>query len=499
MKHKHTFFRIVLITLFLYGNGSYFAFAKDESEKLLNMGKKLSEDLWMKDSESRNLFEKAAQMGNGEAAFILFCYHSLGMYKGREITDMKYGKTYYDTNFSWDEYFDKGLQYLKLATDLNYPELTDFNLVIEGTDSNDKKTLSERLRLVYDAKAGDPMKQFECALLFKDRLNDDSRYEYWIKKSLDRKDWPLWARIDYAYYLLENGRTDEAYQQVKYIEKKDDYTKDQSAHDFVFDWWHKFYIIDDLLTGNLKKTHEDLENFYGKNTDLKTIPKDSLDDKSEKIILANPYANDKIHHIVYDLNRNPSDVKILYNRASKYEDWSDSITAFNYFKEAAYKGDPKAILKTFNYMSNGYECSSDSVKAILDFIIHKDVKINNNYRGPQRFFLKYGWDDWRINYVLGEFFYNNTEEYRDYDKAFFLFKNCATWEDTPEPVRAESARYLFKCYTNGRGVNVDQKKAQEWLEKANALGNFDSRPIDYLFPPEEEKNQGIQEWLNLSM
>ncbi|MCH5216392.1 MAG: sel1 repeat family protein [Muribaculaceae bacterium] len=489
---KNIIHRIIFLML-LFVSGPNLIFSEVQTQKLLNDAKKQAlkdiknEEGFRQLETSKEMFDKLANGGNGEAAFILFCYYCFGKYEDYECFYAGYEGQYYPER--WRTTFEKGLNYLNMAYNLNYPDAKDYYLIKESLDPNDLQSLSEQLSIVYEANVGDPLKQFHCASIFKDNLNNKDGYLYWIKKSIDNKDWPLWARLDYAYYLLNNGDRDEAFEVIKPTVKKHDYTKDSSAYDFVFDWFKKFYIIDDLYRGNLQKTYEDLGKFYGKDIDIKTIPQGTLDDKSEQIILSNPYASKKLYEIVYNLNRNPSDSNLIYERGLNYENWSDSITAFKYFKDGAYKGNPKAILKTLNYISNGYNCTADSLNVMLDFIIDKDVKIDNNNPGPKRSFLKYGYNDWRVNYVLGEFFYNNKEEYRDYQKAFRLFLNSTNYDDTPEPIRAESARYLFKCYTNGRGVNVNQKKAQEWLNKANSLGNLKSRPIDYLFPSENDEKK----------
>lgn len=423
-----------------------------------------------------DLFEDAANSGNGEAAFILFCYYCIGRYENRNIFSMDwelYEKGSEESKAHWNYSFNKGLTFLGQAYTLNYPYATEF-LFWKSNYANDKQRLCYIFNTLYDAIQGDPLQQLAMAYEYRG-INNTGKYEYWIKKSINQKKWPLAARTDYANYLLDLSRREEAYSIIQPAEKKTDYTTDITAN-LALGYLSLFYIADRLYTGNTSDAIKICERIYDDNRSFNYYAPNKHDlDLVEYFI--NYYTNKerkKLYETIYSYNKTVSDSLLLYNRGVCYEIWGDSITAFDYFKSAALKKNADAILKTFDYSSKGYELSNETIASLLPEIIK--VEYDN---GDFTIHGKYA--NWRMYYILGEFYYYNSK-HRDYKKAFRLYYACVN-EYCPNPVKGKCAMQLFRCYEMGRGTTTDSEKADQWLKVASEMGDSDADVIhDAIYP-----------------
>lgn len=85
---------------------------------------------------------------------------------------------------------------------------------------------------------------------------------------------------------------------------------------------------------------------------------------------------------------------------------------------------------------------------------------------------------------MGELYENDL---KDEGKAFGSYSKGAEQED------AACMYHLGICYRDGRGVEADQEKADQWLKKAADLGNEQAQEA---LKKAEEKKQ-INEWIDL--
>lgn len=425
-----------------------------------------------------DLFQQAAEAGSGEAAYILFAYNALGMYDGKQYFSM-IPSTYEgpEAKLHHKNNFDTGLDFLEKAARLHYPEAVEIQQFVSDNPDIEADALWYKLSTIYDAQNGDAFRKSQCAGMYKN-LGMNDKFEYWMEKSLREKDWRLNDRVYYANYLLDKGLRDKAIETLKPAEKKKDYKDDMTASGAISSWV-LFYLADCLYGGNAQRAYDNCDNLFRdekwKNADFQKYYKKHDGDYLEYCVdrYAEP-SRIKLHEAAYALNPNTTDSLLLYYRGTRYELQGDTLKAFDYFKSSALKGHIPAIIRTLNLAASGKELTQDELSGFLPIIIKTD-------NGDGSFVVRGDFANWKTYYVLGEFFYNS--DFRDYKKAVAFFDACAKDSSCPAPLRGESARYLFKCYTNGRGVEADQDMADKWLAIARKYGDHDADAIHKaLFP-----------------
>ncbi|MDE7414638.1 MAG: hypothetical protein K2N05_12735 [Muribaculaceae bacterium] len=449
---------------------------KGDDEKYVRITNANGEQWVDRGAIALDLFEKAADAGSGEAAYILFCYHCLGRYEGEKFASMdpKYiGKD------NWDWHILIGEKFFQRAVDLNYPDAMEYYVVQKEGSYDDKKKLVEDWREIYDALNGDPLAQYNLAERYKD--SNPVKYEYWIKKSLSHKNWPLLARAMYANWLLDNGRSRDAKKIMEPAVKRNDYMGDNMAR-FGFLEWSRFLVAERVYEGDETGAIEYCDKFYN----IEISPSKDLD-RYYKLHDANfleycvSYYDSperkRLFEEVYKMTPNPTDSLILYNRGRTYEAWGDSIKAFDNYRKAALGRHSGAINKMFDYASRGYVPEEKDLNEVLSEVIKKEDPVTGDFMIPGSY------ANWRTYYVLGEYFYNSAKDYR---KALRLYYGCMDELGCPQVVKGACARQIFKCYEFGRGVETDHIEAEGWLKRAEEIGDEDIKGLyDALYPKEE--------------
>ena len=426
-----------------------------------------------------DLFEQAVGEGSGEAAFILFCYYSLGRYENKTIST--YGwNTKYDGDITHNQlqelHFDKGMTFLQKAVDMNFQPAFEFLLLKNSLDS-DKESMAGSLKGLYDARNGDPEAQMWIAFGY--RSDNPDKYEYWINRSIEQKNWPLWARTNYANYLLDCGRKQYALKVLEPAKKKTKYYDDRTAK-FGMHQEYLFYIADAVYSGNREDALNWCDAFYKSEQpyDIEVYVK--LRDWNLVEAVINYLASNRrkdLYKSIYALNVNVSDPELLSKRGERYEVWGDSIKAYENYKRAALGKDFGSTLKVLEYSSKGFALSKNDSEIILSEIMDKNQQtVTAPPFQPM----------WRLLYLLAQFFYNPTNESNDFELAAKFYMTCVNQDGTPDVVKADCAKQLFKCFSFGRGVDEDHETADKWLNYAKSLGDADSKTIyEVLFPKEE--------------
>lgn len=501
---------ILLVLLFM---GSLYSYSRDDANNLLNRAKSEAKYLYTysikpkKNSDDEkyvcityssgkkfvdrkkialDLFEGAAKAGSGEAAYILFCYNWIGRYENQ---------TCFQPN--WDNHYgdlavDMCFASLQRAADLGHPKASEFlnykNDILNKYRTN--KEVCDELILLYEAIEGNPTSQMWIGMKYRD--SNPTKYEYWIKKSISNKNWPLLGRADYAFYLLDLGRHDEAMSVLKPIERKKNYYDDITARRGIKQIL-LFYIAECLYANNISGAIENCDNLYKEvSNDIRYLYDDGVIDKFVEshgfnymeccVNHSSTSSQKRLLETIYVLNKNPENRTILHNRGIHYETFGDSIQAFRYYKEAALKHYKRSICKVFDYATRGYKLSDLEIADFLSLIITSEDKNKDEFTISGEF------ADWKIYYILAEYFYKS--ENRDYQKAVALYWQATkSSSGSPEIIKGECARQLSKCYAFGRGVTADDNKAREWLEYAKRIGDYDAMKIyEELYNDELSKN-----------
>lgn len=418
-----------------------------------------------------DLLEQAANAGSGEAAYILFCYNWLGRYDGHICYAMP----------SWDQYAESAMEKcdadLQRAADLQYAKALEFVNLKNEISPKSRTDLYEGFIQLYDALEGDPKSQMWLALRYKN--TNPQKYEYWIKQSISHKDWPLLARADYALYLLDGGRRDEALAVIKPTEKKTDYYSDTTASSGIKKMM-LFYIADHLYSGKIANAMTNCDNLYKESADYirRSYDKGVFDGFVEShdynylegcVDYYTGADHKRLLETIYDLNKNPEDRTILHHRGQKYEIFGDSANAFDYYKAAAMKQHCRAIMKTLDYATKGYKLSDSEIDQLTSSIITSDNNENGSFQ------IAGDLANWKTYYILAEYFYHSDR--KDYPKAVVLYNECANAYDCPQIIKGQCARQLFKCYEFGRGVEVDHDRADKWIGYAKRIGDIDAGKI----------------------
>lgn len=418
-----------------------------------------------------DLFERAANAGSGEAAYILFCYKWLGRYKEHVCFI-----------WDWDKFGEEALNNcysdLQKAVDLHSSEALEFAILKNEISDESIVTIFEHFNLLYDALNGDPISQMDEAMRY--RHSNTTKYEYWMKKSISNKNWPLLARTDYALYLLDSNRRDEAMSIIAPAEKRTDYRNDKTAS-FGINKLFLFYVADHLYRGDTEGAMNACDNLYKEGGSyLSYSYGEGVFDKFKAARdynylegCVNYFSNKDQQHLletIYSLNKNPGDKTILHDRGEKFEQFGDSLQAFNYYKAAAFKHHKRSIYKVFDYATKGFNLSDSEITDVLSYIIISEDKEKDAFTISGEF------TDWRIYFILAEYFYKSN--HRDYKKAAALYFQCTrNSSGSPNIIKGESARQLFKCHEFGRGVPADHDKALEWIEYAKRTGDYDAVKI----------------------
>lgn len=418
-----------------------------------------------------DLFERAANAGSGEAAYILFCYNWLGRYDKHTCFQPK-----------WDEFADSAVDMcfssLQRAADLHFPKALEFLNYINDVDRTTKVSIYEDLILIYEAISGNPISEMNLAMRYRN-LNPQ-KYEYWMEKSINHKEWPLLARTDYALYLLDSDKRADAISVIKPAEKKTKYNNDITARRGI-DQLFLFYIADCLYKMDIEGAIKACDNLYNEASDyMRLLYDDGVIDKFSEAHDYNyleccvnyfyPFNHRRLIETIYALNMNPKDRTVLYNRGVRYETFNDSVKAFSYYKSAALKQQKRAILKTFDYATKGYNLSNSEITDLLSVIIESE----NRETGEMSISRELA--NWKVYFILAEYFYKSDN--RDYRKASTMYHACVTAaSDCPRIIKGECARQLFKCFEFGRGVSPNHDTAIQWLEYAKSMGDHNANDI----------------------
>lgn len=486
---------ISLLSIFLVSSVN--AFGEDSFEQKLKKDNKWVSQQLKDNSFSKNesFFEDAAGNGNGASAFLLFCYYSVGYYKN-ELVPTFYFTTINSKLLNYKiiripegckensrfkdlkESFNKGLEYLKLAVELKYPEAKEFYSLFQQVEETKIENIIERFIVLQRALYSEnPEDQLWCARMWMD-MGEEERYSYWLNKAVNNKKWNLPANVELAHFLLEKGERDKACEIIKNVEKKTKYTTHIKANktyeDVMIDMFH---AVDCIYNKSLDRAAEicgyvtwDYSNYLRKDT--KNLSPLSKMEYAIHYFL--PKYRRKLFNAISSINISP-DSLVLYKRGERYEHWKDSVQALKHYKESAIKGYQNGVKKTFHYLNQGIKCSDEDIVSLIGYVKNESTKVN-----------------WETAYLMGPFFYNN-EKFRDYDFAVNCFNFCynkiqGCSREMTDAIKGDCARYLFKCYTFGRGVEENQELADKWLSLSQKHGDIDSGKIhDILFPHEEFK------------
>lgn len=458
--------KIILCITILFG--AIAAYPNNLAEQIFKKAQKeakrdLNDGIIARLSKSLVLFEEAANLGSAEAAYTIFCYKCFGWYNDWNFHFMEPERVY--DRDSWNNLFDEGIKYLKLAHELEHPDLKDYILLVNDPEYEKRENLYNDLYKIFQAKKGDANAQMSCAYIFKHK-NNNERYLYWLKQSVNNKNWPILARMEYAFYLLDNGLREEAIEIVKPADRKQDYRKDDTTW-LGFNLLRLFHVAEALYADNINSAINNCDVFYdsdnwaSNNHDFERLHKKHDVDYLEYCIdfyTTKDKSRKWLFDAIYKLN-NTQDSLLLYNRGNTYRAYNDSTTAFNFYKKSALSGYIPAIKESINYIVDGYGISDDDLYKLLPFIIMDENKDN--------VFIHRDLIDWTTYYVLGKFYYNSS--YKDYRKALGFFNMCFSDNSCPKYARRESALYISECLTNGWGVEANQQEAEQWRDFAKKL------------------------------
>lgn len=129
----------------------------------------------------------------------------------------------------------------------------------------------------------------------------------------------------------------------------------------------------------------------------------------------------------------------------------DKKKAFDWFAKAAEYGDPDAQLELGQFYMNGTRCETDMSKAILWFKAAAHRAFFDNPNGY-------------ACYWLGMIYYVGAEVEKNLRLAYSYFKNAYGLGC------GDAIPMLYRCYTRGKGISVNNAKAEEIKEVADKEG-----------------------------
>lgn len=85
-------------------------------------------------------------------------------------------------------------------------------------------------------------------------------------------------------------------------------------------------------------------------------------------------------------------------------------------------------------------------------------------------------------YICGLLFYDGTYKdlavTQDFNKAFKYLMRAFEYSNTPENLKGGLAKRISACYRFGRGVEINEEKADYYLEQAGKYGDTDAEELN---------------------
>lgn len=142
-------------------------------------------------------------------------------------------------------------------------------------------------------------------------------------------------------------------------------------------------------------------------------------------------------------------------------------------------GTEQSYSRAFEIFNKGIESIDDvNCKYRVAYMLRNGEGTNVDYHKSNQL-LKEAADakNARALYLLGMLLYNGDHIEQDYALAIDYLENAQQGKLLPDEVRGNIYRTLSACYRFGRGVSIDEMKANNYIAIAEAYGNPDAKAI----------------------
>lgn len=413
-----------------------------------------------------------ASEGSGEAAYMLFLYYTLGYrYDGYR---MHYGKPLtYQQRIITDEdsIFKIGIDCLMRSVELGFENAREYNdLYLQLKSKYSRNDIRDGLVRLLLARNDNPSAQYGCYIVYSEF--DQNKALYWLKRASQHNKSVYEADEAYLHFLYENGDDADAKRLLKKMKSrkyddKTDLTFRRSGFKLGF-----LDIVDAVYNHNIESAINHANQFYLK-TRFNPIDEEferyyALQGSSWVEFLITEYCTSslkRLYNIIYELNEDP-DGSLLYKRGMEYYDQGNREEANKNFLRSALEGHYEGILQ------------------VLDDFEHHNFSRSDFQRLKDKIDTSIMSKDWRLDYLLGKIYYDN-EDFQDANEAFKHLNMAVS--SCPERIKGECAKYLFKCYEFGTGVEADHDEADKWLEVSRKYGDVEAEAIYEILFPKNEK------------